>query len=101
MVFHVALRHWLRPRRAPRDFFIWDFQSSVGVWGWKRNASIDPDFCFRRNKSGGVFGSGMAVRPTMVRFPGDPAEQESSGLPWGMTLTPFASKDENGVPPVY
>ncbi|KAL2240072.1 protein transport protein SEC24 [Sesamum indicum] len=43
----------------------------------------------------------MAVRPTMARFPGDPREQEACGVPWGLTLTPFAAKDENGIPPVY
>lgn len=43
----------------------------------------------------------MAVRPTMARFPGDPAEQEACGVPWGLTLTPFAAKDENDIPPVY
>ncbi|KAL0370190.1 UNVERIFIED_CONTAM: protein transport protein Sec24B [Sesamum angustifolium] len=43
----------------------------------------------------------MAVRPTMTRFPGDPREQEACGLPWGLTLAPFAAKDENGIPPVY
>ncbi|KAL0460792.1 UNVERIFIED_CONTAM: protein transport protein Sec24A [Sesamum latifolium] len=43
----------------------------------------------------------MAVRPTMARFPADPREQEACGVPWGLTLTPFAAKDENGIPPVY
>ncbi|KAG8371163.1 hypothetical protein BUALT_Bualt13G0058100 [Buddleja alternifolia] len=43
----------------------------------------------------------MAVRPSMVRFPADPREQEECGVPWGVTLTPFAAEDENGVPPVY
>ncbi|KAK6138301.1 hypothetical protein DH2020_027947 [Rehmannia glutinosa] len=43
----------------------------------------------------------MAVRPTIARFPGDPREQEACGVPWGVTLTPFAAKDENGIPPVY
>lgn len=43
----------------------------------------------------------MAVRATMTRFPSDPDAQESSGLPWGITLTPFAGKDENGIAPVY
>ncbi|XP_075521989.1 protein transport protein SEC23 D [Primulina tabacum] len=42
----------------------------------------------------------MAVRATMTRFPADPREQEC-GLPWGITLMPFAAKDENGNPPVY
>ncbi|PIN00483.1 Vesicle coat complex COPII, subunit SEC24/subunit SFB2 [Handroanthus impetiginosus] len=41
----------------------------------------------------------MAVRPTMARFPANPTEQEACGVPWGVTLTPFAAKDENGVPP--
>ncbi|KAK4441295.1 protein transport protein Sec24A [Sesamum alatum] len=43
----------------------------------------------------------MAVRPTMARFPADPREQEACGVPWGLTLAPFAAKDENGIPPVY
>ncbi|XP_031266073.1 protein transport protein Sec24-like At3g07100 [Pistacia vera] len=43
----------------------------------------------------------MAVRATVSRFPADPDAQEASGLPWGVTVTPFASKDENGVKPVY
>ncbi|KAL9353963.1 hypothetical protein Peur_051933 [Populus x canadensis] len=43
----------------------------------------------------------MAVRATMSRFPMEEDVQESSGLPWGITVTPFASKDENGLSPVY
>ncbi|CAA2959279.1 transport SEC24 [Olea europaea subsp. europaea] len=43
----------------------------------------------------------MAVRATMTRFPGGPDAQEACGLPWGVTLTPFATKDENSCPPVY
>ncbi|KAJ9699523.1 hypothetical protein PVL29_008220 [Vitis rotundifolia] len=43
----------------------------------------------------------MAVRATMSRFPMDPDAQEGSGLPWGVTVTPFATKDENGNSPVY
>ncbi|XP_071710923.1 protein transport protein SEC23 D-like [Rutidosis leptorrhynchoides] len=43
----------------------------------------------------------MAVRATVLRFPSEPDAQESSGLPWGVTVTPFASKDENGNSPVY
>lgn len=46
-------------------------------------------------------GSTMAVRPTMMRFPSEPKEHEDCGLPWGVTLRPFAAKDENGNPPVY
>ncbi|CAA0824302.1 sec23/sec24 transport family protein [Striga hermonthica] len=42
----------------------------------------------------------MAVRPTISRFPSDPREQEACGLPWGVTLTPFAATDENNIPPV-
>lgn len=41
----------------------------------------------------------MAVRATMTRFPMDPDEQESSGLPWGVTVSPFFDRDENGTPP--
>ncbi|KAL6563676.1 Protein transport protein S23 D [Orobanche gracilis] len=43
----------------------------------------------------------MAVRPTMTRFLADPKEQEACGLPWGVTLTPFAAKDESDIPPVF
>ncbi|XP_009783888.1 protein transport protein SEC23 D [Nicotiana sylvestris] len=43
----------------------------------------------------------MAVRATVSRFPGDQDALEESGLPWGVTVSPFASKDENGNPPVY
>ncbi|OAY38211.1 protein transport protein SEC24 [Manihot esculenta] len=43
----------------------------------------------------------MAVRATVSRFPMDQDAQESSGLPWGVTVTPFAAKDENGQPPTY
>ncbi|KAJ6671769.1 SEC24-RELATED PROTEIN [Salix viminalis] len=43
----------------------------------------------------------MAVRATVSRFPQNEDVQESSGLPWGVTVTPFASKDENGLSPVY
>ncbi|XAR60149.1 hypothetical protein NMG60_11033403 [Bertholletia excelsa] len=43
----------------------------------------------------------MAVRATVARFPIDSDALESSGLPWGLTLTPFAPKDEHGNSPVY
>ncbi|XP_028773087.1 protein transport protein sec24 isoform X1 [Neltuma alba] len=43
----------------------------------------------------------MAVRATVLHFPIDPDAQEGSGLPWGVTVTPFAAKDENGQAPVY
>ncbi|XP_047971932.1 protein transport protein Sec24A [Salvia hispanica] len=43
----------------------------------------------------------MSVRQTMTRFPLNPAEQEACGVPWGMTVAPFAALDENGVAPVY
>nr|XP_043613329.1 protein transport protein SEC23 [Erigeron canadensis] len=43
----------------------------------------------------------MSIRATVLRFPSEPEAQESSGLPWGVTVTPFASKDENGNAPVY
>ncbi|KAF5931168.1 hypothetical protein HYC85_032041 [Camellia sinensis] len=43
----------------------------------------------------------MAVRATVARFPMDPDALESSGLPWGVTITPFAAKDESGNPPLY
>ncbi|KMT05478.1 hypothetical protein BVRB_7g176030 [Beta vulgaris subsp. vulgaris] len=42
----------------------------------------------------------MAVRASLTRFPINPDEQESSGLPWGITVTPFSRKDENGNPPL-
>ncbi|XP_074294931.1 protein transport protein SEC23 D-like [Silene latifolia] len=41
----------------------------------------------------------MAVRATANRFPIDQDEQESAGIPWGVTLTPFSGRDENGNPP--
>ncbi|KAK9079171.1 hypothetical protein SSX86_000841 [Deinandra increscens subsp. villosa] len=43
----------------------------------------------------------MAVRTTVARFPMEPETQESSGLLWGVTVTPFASTDENGNSPLY
>ncbi|XP_065867015.1 protein transport protein SEC23 D isoform X2 [Euphorbia lathyris] len=43
----------------------------------------------------------MAVRATVSRFPMEQGAQETSGLPWGVTVTPFASKDENGQLPAY
>lgn len=41
----------------------------------------------------------MAVRSSISRFPVNLEEQESSGLPWGITVTPFAAADERGAPP--
>ncbi|PQM39929.1 protein transport protein SEC24 [Prunus yedoensis var. nudiflora] len=38
----------------------------------------------------------MAVRATVSRFPIDAGAHESSGIPWGVSVTPFATKDENG-----
>ena len=35
----------------------------------------------------------------MSRFPIDSDALEASGLPWGLTVTPFAAKDENGIAP--
>ncbi|GKC32890.1 sec23/sec24, helical domain-containing protein [Tanacetum coccineum] len=43
----------------------------------------------------------MSIRPSLHRFPIDPDAQEASGTPWGVTVTPFSSKDENGNSPVY
>jgi hypothetical protein len=43
----------------------------------------------------------MAVSATFSRFPIDQGAQEGSGLPWGLTVTPFAAKDENGRAPAY
>ncbi|TYI80434.1 hypothetical protein E1A91_D05G087300v1 [Gossypium mustelinum] len=43
----------------------------------------------------------MAVRATVSRFPIDPDSQEASGVPWGLTVTPFAAKDENDQAPAY
>ncbi|GLT63882.1 hypothetical protein SLA2020_364130 [Shorea laevis] len=43
----------------------------------------------------------MAIRATVARFPIDPDAQEACGVLWGVTVTPFASKDENGQPPLY
>ncbi|XP_042511223.1 protein transport protein SEC24-like isoform X1 [Macadamia integrifolia] len=43
----------------------------------------------------------MAVRATVSRFPMDADAKEAGGLPWGITVTPFATTDENGNPPAY
>ncbi|MED6123120.1 hypothetical protein PIB30_117749 [Stylosanthes scabra] len=43
----------------------------------------------------------MAVRATVSRFPIDTDAREGSGLLWGVTVTPFASIDENGHSPAY
>ncbi|KAM7272639.1 hypothetical protein ACFE04_027302 [Oxalis oulophora] len=43
----------------------------------------------------------MSVRATVSRFPMEPDMQEGSGLPWGVTVTPFAFTDENGQQPAY
>ncbi|KAF8397881.1 hypothetical protein HHK36_016806 [Tetracentron sinense] len=43
----------------------------------------------------------MAVRATLSRFPMDADAQEAGGLPWGITVTPFATTDEHGNPPAY
>ncbi|XP_072965546.1 protein transport protein SEC23 D-like [Typha angustifolia] len=43
----------------------------------------------------------MAVRSTLSRFPIDVDAHESSGLPWGITLTPFSSSDETGTSPAF
>lgn len=37
----------------------------------------------------------------MSRFPIDSDAQESSGLPWGVTVTPFAATDEEDRSPAY
>ncbi|KAF3332055.1 protein transport protein SEC23-like protein [Carex littledalei] len=42
----------------------------------------------------------MAVRSSISRFPVNLEEQESSGLPWGITVTPFSATDERGAPPI-
>ncbi|KAK1322851.1 hypothetical protein QJS10_CPA02g00990 [Acorus calamus] len=41
----------------------------------------------------------MAIRATVARFPIDEDAREASGIPWGITLTPFAAADEEGIPP--
>ncbi|KAG6496507.1 hypothetical protein ZIOFF_044374 [Zingiber officinale] len=43
----------------------------------------------------------MAVRATVSRFPLDANTLEASGLPWGVTVTPFAPFDERGATPLY
>lgn len=43
----------------------------------------------------------MAVRATISRFPVGQKSLDSSGLPWGVTVTPFALADEHGSSPVY
>ncbi|KAG4198353.1 hypothetical protein ERO13_A05G080300v2 [Gossypium hirsutum] len=43
-----------------------------------------------------------SVDPPMFLSPIDPDSQEASGVPWGLTVTPFAAKDENDqAPPAY
>ena len=44
---------------------------------------------------------GMAVRVMVLQISIDPGTQDGSGLPWGVTVTPFAEKDENGQGPKY
>ncbi|KAF0888498.1 hypothetical protein E2562_014730 [Oryza meyeriana var. granulata] len=41
----------------------------------------------------------MAVRASLACFPSDAALQESSGIPWGVAVTPFSAADERGSPP--
>ncbi|KAH9322137.1 hypothetical protein KI387_016776, partial [Taxus chinensis] len=43
----------------------------------------------------------MAVRASVSRFPTNPEAQEKGGLPWGISVTPFAGVDELGNSPVY
>ncbi|PHT35022.1 hypothetical protein CQW23_26822 [Capsicum baccatum] len=43
----------------------------------------------------------MAARATITRFPVDNDALEESGILWGVTISPFSTKDENGNPPVY
>jgi hypothetical protein len=42
----------------------------------------------------------MAARPSLAYFPSDAALLDSSGLPWGVAVTPFSATDERGSPPV-
>ncbi|KAK9156767.1 hypothetical protein Scep_003341 [Stephania cephalantha] len=43
----------------------------------------------------------MAVRATVSRFPASADAVEAGGVPWGLTVTPFAAEDELGKPPAY
>ncbi|XP_024964793.1 protein transport protein Sec24B-like [Cynara cardunculus var. scolymus] len=43
----------------------------------------------------------MAVRATVSRFPVDADQLDTSGVLWGVAVTPFATKDENGSSPMY
>lgn len=43
----------------------------------------------------------MAVKASMSRFPSEAEVQEKGGLPWGISVTPFAAADETGTHPVY
>ncbi|XP_020578173.1 protein transport protein SEC23 [Phalaenopsis equestris] len=43
----------------------------------------------------------MSVRASLSRFPADAEVQESSGIPWGVAVTPFSQADEHGVSPAY
>jgi hypothetical protein len=45
--------------------------------------------------------AGMAVRFTVSRCPVDLDVQESSGVPWGATVVPFAAVDEHGRAPEH
>uniref|UniRef100_A0A0D9W4N9 Sec23/Sec24 trunk domain-containing protein n=1 Tax=Leersia perrieri TaxID=77586 RepID=A0A0D9W4N9_9ORYZ len=41
----------------------------------------------------------MAVRASLACFPSEAALHESSGIPWGVAVTPFSAADERGAPP--
>ncbi|KAL6885911.1 hypothetical protein ACP4OV_010172 [Aristida adscensionis] len=41
----------------------------------------------------------MAVRASLACFPSEPALHESCGMPWGVSVTPFAAADERGAQP--
>ncbi|KAK9122802.1 hypothetical protein Sjap_012404 [Stephania japonica] len=43
----------------------------------------------------------MAVRATVGRFPASMDAVEAGGVPWGLTVTPFAAEDELGKAPAY
>lgn len=74
-----------------------------------RQSQFSDSKIFSRNGGGRALADGegrrkkeaMAVRATVSRFPIDPDAQEGSGLPWGITVAPFAPTDENGNPPAY
>lgn len=86
----------------PRLFFIIFKLLIFGTYNLRRAAPFPVlRSRFQRRRRAKNSGLAMAVRATVSRFPVDADAQENSGLPWGVAVTPFAAKDENGRPPAY